>query len=588
MPVDSKLDIIDEKCRKFAEQYIIDGFSDLASERESSSPLHIAAELGSIEIIVSILDCFKHYRHRMVNIRNSKGQTVMFAVLLNVQFRNDTIVTPDDKKRIKIMKFLIQTGGLMSHLDNQDQNVFQCLKNQTHGVQRLNPVIRKDVFNNASAAYYFDENTGTHWSYAPFGRKLYFENVVDSYGYHKLCINASEIRRDIQLLSNNSFIDTYTHTITVKMILHSINLRAFCIVTFGLKYWPGKYVDATVSYEILNLNLYYETVADYLVIVCEIIFLIIFWVQVAFLWEIYRDKCKTGRNQVHEKHVRRYNNPSHIHSKLEGNCCYNKGDRKILKLQVKYCKFVAKHIHLVRLLVLGTSIACVVSMVFYWMYSFEFLNMYELHKSQRTSAIYYSQLESALNASYWFRGFYTLLVCNSMFRMINIFTAMPQTGQFILAIKNVLVSSMVMYFLMFVIAVGAVFSIIFNSFFGDVVRGLDSLGQAFVNLMLYGMTQNQDDLVMSATVESSIGDPAGYIIICLFILFFSIILLNIFLAIVTQLWQEFMDKDLWDEYLDTLLREHVRERHLTPESSRILTCSKKRRSRGACFCCAYT
>ena len=115
--------------------------------------------------------------------------------------------------------------------------------------------------------------------------------------------------------------------------------------------------------------------------------------------------------------------------------------------------------------------------------------MYELHKSQRTSAIYYSQLERALNASYWFRGFYTLLVCNSMFRMINIFTAMPQTGQFILAIKNVLVSSMVMYFLMFVIAVGAVFSIIFNSFFGDVVRGLDSLGQAFVNLMLYGMTQ---------------------------------------------------------------------------------------------------
>ena len=95
--------------------------------------------------------------------------------------------------------------------------------------------------------------------------------------------------------------------------------------------------------------------------------------------------------------------------------------------------------------------------------------------------------------------------------------------------------------------------IIFNSFFGDVVRGLDSLGQAFVNLMLYGMTQNQDDLVMSATVESSIGDPAGYIIICLFILFFSIILLNIFLAIVTQLWQEFMDKDLWDEYLDTSL-----------------------------------
>ena len=136
LPVDSKLDIIDEKCRKFAEQYIIDGFSDLASERESSSPLHIAAELGSIEIIISILDCFKHYRHRMVNIRNSKGQTVMFAVLLNVQFRNDTIVTPDDKKRIKIMKFLIQNGGLMSHLDNQDQNVFQCLKNQTHGVQR--------------------------------------------------------------------------------------------------------------------------------------------------------------------------------------------------------------------------------------------------------------------------------------------------------------------------------------------------------------------------------------------------------------------------------------------------------------------
>ena len=455
--------------------------------------------------------------------------------------------------------------------------------------RRLTPVIRKDVFNNASASYYFDDNTGTPWSYAPFGTSSYFENIVDSNGYHKLCINASEIKNDIQLLSNNSFIDTYTHTITVKMILHSINLRAFCIVTFGLKYWPGKYVDATVSYEILNLNLYYETIADYLVIVCEIAFLVIFWVQVAFLWDIYSSKCISGRNQIHEKHVRRYNEPSHIHSKLNGNCCYNKGDRKIFKLQVKYCKFVAKHIHLVRLLVLGTSVACVVSMVFYWQYSFEFLRMYELHRSKKTTTIYYSQLESALHASYLFRGFYTLLVCNAMFRMINIFTAMPQTGQFILAIKNVLVSSMVMYFLMFVIAVGAVFSIMFNSFFGDVVRGLDSLGQAFVNLMLYGMTQNQDDLVMAATVESSIGDPAAYIIICLFILFFSIILLNIFLAIVTQLWQDFMDKDLWDDYLDTLLRDHVIERHLIPESSRILTCSKKKHSRrGKCFFFAYT
>ena len=139
LPVDSKIKLIDEKCRKFAEQYIIDGFSDLSSERESSSPLHIAAELGSLEIITSILDCFKHYRHRIVNIRDSKGQTVMFAVLLNLQFRKDSEVTPDDERRIRIMKFLIQNGGLMSHLDNQDRNVFQCLKNQTLGAQRKPP-----------------------------------------------------------------------------------------------------------------------------------------------------------------------------------------------------------------------------------------------------------------------------------------------------------------------------------------------------------------------------------------------------------------------------------------------------------------
>jgi hypothetical protein len=57
----------------------------------------------------------------------------------------------------------------------------------------------------------------------------------------------ARVENDLQLLRNNSFIDKYTHTITAKMVFHSLNLRAFCITSFELMYWPSKFVEPKVT-----------------------------------------------------------------------------------------------------------------------------------------------------------------------------------------------------------------------------------------------------------------------------------------------------------------------------------------------------
>ena len=129
-PLQEIQDLIEIKCGKYAEQYVIDGFSDLASEREDASPLHLASEIGSISIVNSILDCFKHYKQRMVNIRDSQGATAMFTLLLNLKFRNDNDMSKDDVNRMQIFKILMQNGGQLNNVNNNNENVFDCLKKQ--------------------------------------------------------------------------------------------------------------------------------------------------------------------------------------------------------------------------------------------------------------------------------------------------------------------------------------------------------------------------------------------------------------------------------------------------------------------------
>ena len=304
--------------------------------------------------------------------------------------------------------------------------------------------------------------------------------------------------------------------------------------------------------------------------------------------DIYRKKCMSGLKRVHRKHVLRHNNVKNIHNTATDKICCNRTDRQKIKLHGKYVKVLAKNMHVVRVLVLSFSVACAICLFYFWSSCYEYIGKYNANELKKShSGIYYDQLEEALAASYYFRFFYTLLVCNSMFRLINIFTIYPQTGQFILAIKKVLFSPVVIYFLLFVVCVGGFFSLVFNAFFGDVVQGLDSLPPTFINLMLYGLTQNQDDIIMAPTTESTLGDPVGIIMTLLFILFFSIILLNIFLAIVTQLWQEFMEEDLWGMCVDDILRDHVIERHTFPPSGKILTCSRRKRKNEGGICC-YT
>ena len=91
---------------------------------------------------------------------------------------------------------------------------------------------------------------------------------------------------------------------------------------------------------------------------------------------------------------------------------------------------------------------------------------------------------------------------------------------------------------------------------------------------------------MAPISESSMGDPFGFIAVFIFLFFFGVLLLNILLAIVTEMWDGFMREDLWNCHIDKVLREHVTERHMVPISRKISTCSRKRKN-GENICC-YT
>ena len=76
--------------RKLAEQWLIDGFADLEVEdsNSSKSPLHYAAELGSKILVDALLLPFRFCRYRMANVSNSRGQTAIFPLLLNLDMSN--------------------------------------------------------------------------------------------------------------------------------------------------------------------------------------------------------------------------------------------------------------------------------------------------------------------------------------------------------------------------------------------------------------------------------------------------------------------------------------------------------------------
>ena len=123
--------------RKLAEQWLIDGFADLEVEdaNSSKSPLHYAAELGSKILVDALLLPFQFCRYRMANVSNSRGQTAIFPLLLNLDMAKKGIDSPhsdlvesDVERRRKLLIRLVQVGLSFSHADNDNKSVLHYMR----------------------------------------------------------------------------------------------------------------------------------------------------------------------------------------------------------------------------------------------------------------------------------------------------------------------------------------------------------------------------------------------------------------------------------------------------------------------------
>ena len=123
--------------RKLAEQWLIDGFADLEVEdsNSSKSPLHYAAELGSKILVDALLLPFQFCRYRMANVSNSRGQTAIFPLLLNLDMAKKGSDSPhsdlagvDVERRRKLLIRLIQVGLSFSHADNDNKSVLHYMR----------------------------------------------------------------------------------------------------------------------------------------------------------------------------------------------------------------------------------------------------------------------------------------------------------------------------------------------------------------------------------------------------------------------------------------------------------------------------
>ena len=164
---------------------LIDGFADLEVEgsiTSTKSPLHYAAEIGSMVLIDALLLPFKFCRYRMANVSNSIGQTALFPLLLNLDMSkkdndpdyNDKIKS-NSENRMKLLIRFIQVGLSFSHADNNNLSVLHYLKknigsNDTHtpntsnGSVTMNRENRKSIeikyiLNNLSSLFIRDGKT---------------------------------------------------------------------------------------------------------------------------------------------------------------------------------------------------------------------------------------------------------------------------------------------------------------------------------------------------------------------------------------------------------------------------------------------
>lgn len=165
----------------------------------------------------------------------------------------------------------------------------------------------------------------------------------------------------------------------------------------------------------------------------------------------------------------------------------------------------------------------------------------------------------------------------------------PETGKFFLAVRATIFSNQVRYFFISFLAFLALTSFSFIILYGDTSFQFDGIGTSMFSLGILGFTGEQPFLIDEITLSYDRRAVLARLLIFLFTTIASVILVNLLIGVLSDVWKDQLKKALWEDYVDAVLKEVLKRRFAEDEHAkdfytRIEEWIQRRYTRNYCSC----
>ena len=406
-------------------------------------------------------------------------------------------------------------------------------------------------------------------------------------GWSKKCKPRTDISfpRQMALLKNMSYFDEFTHVVNTKFVVYSLNLDTYCTVTVSIRQDAGGDTHTELLFGMFTSpsNMIYDSQQNSTTIygVLYTIGLIVLFVYVVcdFLEsaDYYYFQFKTLKTFFHtfeySRESRRYRNWKVIRQR----------HKKARKIATKCCSFHSLAECLERLNFITVHLFCgksyeFISAIFRFrvLYSachVAFISFYFLLLQSKSNLAegekdILTNLDNMQNCISAFKLLYVIWMFLTTLLIVQQIILFPQTGNFFLAVKATVFSDEVSYFFSSFFFFVGITTFAFLILYGDINSQFSSVWQIFLNLGTLAMAGEiqfkLDDIISHFETDAVVAK----VLLFLFITVATLILCNLLISVLSDVWKSKLQQDLWDNHVDGILREVLKRRFAADERAK--------------------
>nr|ADI21424.1 hypothetical protein [uncultured gamma proteobacterium HF0010_26J14] len=160
----------------------------------------------------------------------------------------------------------------------------------------------------------------------------------------------------------------------------------------------------------------------------------------------------------------------------------------------------------------------------------------------------------------WFKvGFVIWVLTTALYACRNL-VLFPKTGQFFLAVQKTVFSSQVRYFFLTSLLFVSIGGLVFLILYGDINNQFDGLWNSVFNMGVLGFTGELPFVIDDITMQNDRRAFVSRALIFIFIMACSLVMVNLLISIMNEVWNAKMRSNLWDEHVDLVLKKMLKRR----------------------------